>query len=86
MNAKNRPLNEIRLTHVSSIFPPCHRIARSAAGAAPAALLAMSYRQERVSDRPERCYNCTSAQLAHVWLLQVTIHANPVADAQIAGR
>ena len=30
VNPKNRPLNEIRLTHVSSIFSPCDRTARSA--------------------------------------------------------
>lgn len=45
VNPKNRPLNEIRLTHVSSVSPPYHRTARSASRGTPASLLAMSYRR-----------------------------------------
>ena len=52
VNAKNRPLSEIRTTHAS---------------------VASAFRNP----------HCT---LTNVYANQVTIHANPIADADLAGR
>lgn len=65
VNPKNRPLNEIKMTHVSTVGSRVHSW--------PSALQSALIQPARI-----------------IWLtllcLQVTIHANPIADAQIAGR
>lgn len=74
VNAKNRPLNEIRTTHVRNPFS--------------------SYEPQRprlVNSQPPRyqyakMMTATRAHLPFSCLVQVTIHANPIADAQLVGR
>ena len=71
VNAKNRPLNEIRTTHVRN-RPSTPRSSRL-----PRARPRCRY------DRPRPIRSrCADDRL----FSQVTIHANPIADAQLVGR
>lgn len=92
VNTKNRPLNEIRTTHVraSHILIPSHKTYLPGLVCFRAEKSRTQPRTSRLMRRPFLILHghgrdaLTSSVCFHA--LQVTIHANPIADAQLAGR